>query len=78
MALENANKKITCSAIALGYFDRGIINQVPPEMKTHLLATIPLGRFGRVDELFSAVKFLIENEYITGQVISLNGGLLMA
>ena len=78
VALENANKGITCNCIALGYFDAGILYDIPEEMRENIRTSIPLKRFGQVKELYRTIKYLIEEEYITGQVISQNGGLFMA
>lgn len=77
MALELANKNITVNAIALGYFQYGLINDVPPEAQTQIKTRIPVARFGTADEVGSTVKFLLaeDSSYLTGQVIHLNGGL---
>ena len=76
MALELASKKITVNAIALGYFNMGLINDVPEEMQNDLKKKIPMGRFGESEDVGSAVKYLIspESGFYTGQVLHLNGG----
>jgi len=75
VAIENASKGITCNCIALGYFDVGMIYKIPAEVRETIRQTIPLQRFGNVDEIKRTVKWLIDTEYVTGQVINLNGGL---
>jgi 3-oxoacyl-[acyl-carrier protein] reductase len=76
-AIENASFGITCNCIALGYFDAGMGARLPQELRDEISQAIPMKRFGRVDELQRAIEFLIKTEYVTGQVISLNGGLYM-
>jgi acetoacetyl-CoA reductase len=53
-----------------------MIAAMPDEVRTAILAKIPMGRFGRPEEIAQAVAFLVSNgDYITGQVIEINGGL---
>lgn len=76
LALELASKKITVNAIALGYFNAGLIDSVPSEMQAEILKKIPAGRFGEAEDIGSAVKYLFSNEasFFSGQVLHLNGG----
>lgn len=78
MALELANKNITVNAIALGYFNYGLINDVPADAQDQIKNRIPVNRFGTADEIGSMVKFLLsqDSSYLTGQILHLNGGLL--
>ncbi len=78
VALENVNKGITCNCIALGYFDAGILYQIPDKVREDIRRSIPMQRFGKVRELHRTIQYLVEDEYITGQVISYNGGIYMA
>jgi NAD(P)-dependent dehydrogenase (short-subunit alcohol dehydrogenase family) len=77
IASEVANKDITVNAIALGYFDVGMIDTVPESIRSSILASIPKKRFGKVSELVALIDFLFHNDsgYLTGQVLHLNGGL---
>ena len=77
LALELASKGITVNALALGYFDRGLIDTVPLPVQEQIKARIPLGRFGTAAEILVALDFLTApgNGYMTGQVLHLNGGL---
>lgn len=72
-AKENKAHGITCNIVRLGYFDAGLIERVPPHVKDQIIKEA--GRLGRVDELASTVKLLIENPYINGAVIKVDGGL---
>ena len=76
VAREVARKGITVNALALGYFDIGMGERLPQSVKDKVVKQIPLGRFGRVDEVVAAVHFLAGEgaSYITGQVIHVNGG----
>ena len=75
-ALELANKNITVNALALGYFNTGLIDSVAIELQAEIIKKIPLGRFGDEQDVGAAVKFLLspESQFLTGQVIHLNGG----
>ena len=77
LAKEVANKNITVNAIALGYFNAGMINYVPDEMQTSLKASIPIGDLGDPLQLASLIDFLCSDQaaYLTGQTLNLNGGL---
>ena len=77
LALELAPSNVTVNAIALGYFNYGLINQVSPELQEKLKSNIPLKRFGDIIELYGALIFLLNDAgaYTTGQVLHINGGL---
>lgn len=77
MSLELANKNITVNTIALGYFDRGLINDVSPELQEEVKSKIPLKRFGQANEIGSLVNYILSDDakYTTGQVFHINGGL---
>jgi len=75
-ALELARKGITVNAIAPGFIETEMIAAMPDEVRAKILAKIPMGRFGRPEEIAQAVAFLVSSgDYITGQVISIDGGL---
>jgi NAD(P)-dependent dehydrogenase (short-subunit alcohol dehydrogenase family) len=79
VAMETANRRITVNALALGYFDKGIIAEVPEGVLDGIKERIPLKRLGRVPEVSALVRYLLspESEYMTGQMLHLNGGLWM-
>jgi 3-oxoacyl-[acyl-carrier protein] reductase len=78
-ARELAKQQITVNAIAPGVIDTEIIAAVPEELRKKYLEQIPLGRFGKVEDVVDAALFLCSPmaKYITGQVIHVNGGMLM-
>ena len=77
LALELAPKNVLVSAIALGYFDDGLIHAVPEDQQERIRERIPLRRFGNCEELGGMVQFLLSSagSYSSGQVYHLNGGL---
>jgi NAD(P)-dependent dehydrogenase (short-subunit alcohol dehydrogenase family) len=79
VALEAASKKVTVNALALGYFDKGIIAEVPPDILEVVKSRTPLKRLGNASEIFPLVSYLLspESAYMTGQVIHLNGGYFL-
>lgn len=80
VALENAKKGITCNAIAPGYVNTDLLANVPEEiMQKAILANIPTGRLGEVDEIARCVTFLAADDagWITGSTLSINGGQYM-
>jgi acetoacetyl-CoA reductase len=75
-ALEVARKGVTVNAIAPGFIETEMIAAMPEEVRTAILAKIPMGRFGRPEEIGQVVAFLVSSgDYITGQVIAIDGGL---
>ena len=77
MAKELATSGITVNALALGYFDTGMIADVPEDRLQQVLSGIPMGRLGSTDTVCSTLEWLLSDaaNYITGQVINLNGGM---
>jgi 3-oxoacyl-(acyl-carrier-protein) reductase len=75
-ALELASKGVTVNAIAPGFIATQMIAAMPDDVRARILEKIPMGRFGRPEEIAQLVAFLVtKGEYITGQVISIDGGL---
>ena len=77
-ARELASRGITCNAIAPGFITTDMTDVLPDSIKENILNTIPLKRFGATDEIASTAIFLAKNKYITGQVITVDGGMVMA
>ncbi len=77
-ALELAKYNVTCNALAPGFTETGMLAKVPEPVQATILARIPMGRFGRPEEIAKAVLFLAAHgDYITGQQINVNGGVYM-
>lgn len=74
---ETATSGITVNCLALGYFNVGMIDEVAPEMQAQIIQAIPQQQLGSVATILATIDWLISKEadYITGQTISLNGGL---
>ncbi len=78
LALEMAKYNITVNAIAPGFTETEMLAQVPENIRQHIIARVPMGRFGKPEEIARAVVFLAaEGDYITGQQINVNGGVYM-
>jgi 3-oxoacyl-[acyl-carrier protein] reductase len=77
LALELASRSITVNAVAPGFIDTDMTQSLPAKVREELFARIPLGRLGEAEEVAGLVSFLLSEEadYITGQVIHVNGGL---
>ena len=80
LAKEVASRQITVNAVAAGLINAGMSEQIPADLIPDLEARIPLGRWGTADEIAYAVGFLASNEasYITGQILTVDGGLVMS
>ncbi|MEJ2717048.1 MAG: SDR family oxidoreductase [Deltaproteobacteria bacterium] len=79
-ARELARKNVRVNAISPGPIDTEMLQRVPDEMRQKLLAGVPLGRAGTVDELSQLILFLASerSSYLTGQVINCDGGWFMS
>jgi len=79
LARELAGKGITVNAIAPGFIETEMMGTLPEKVRQRLLDQIPLKRFGRAEEVARAVVYLVssDGDYITGEELSINGGLLM-
>jgi 3-oxoacyl-[acyl-carrier protein] reductase len=79
LAQEMASRNITVNAIAPGYIDTDMTKVLPEDVRAKILASVPLGRMGKSEDIAAAVKFLASEDagYITGQVIAVNGGMYM-
>ncbi len=79
VARELASRNITVNAVAPGFIQTEMTESLSEKVKAEMLAQIPLGRFGTPAEVAQAVAFLASEAaaYLTGQVIHVNGGMLM-
>ncbi|GAX07783.1 3-oxoacyl-ACP reductase [Secundilactobacillus silagincola] len=77
VAKEASMRGIRCNAIAPGMIDTAMTAQLSDKVKAEILKQIPLKRLGSTQEVAQAAIFLAENDYITGQTITVDGGLTM-
>jgi len=78
-ARELASRGITVNAVAPGFVLTELTQDLPQNLQDEITARTPLGRFGTTEEIANAVAFLASDEaaYITGQVLAVDGGLVM-
>jgi len=79
VARELASRNITCNAVAPGFIDTAMTSGLADDLKQNAVKLIPLGRVGTPEDVAHAVAFFAseESSYITGQVLNVNGGMLM-
>ena len=79
MARELAGRHINVNAIAPGFIETDMTNELSEKVKEQAVAQIPLGRFGKAEEVAELAAFLAGNQsdYITGQVFHIDGGMVM-
>lgn len=78
-AREVASRGITVNAIAPGFIETDMTEVLPEKVKEASISQIPLGKFGKAEDVADAVAFLASDEaaYITGQVLHVDGGMVM-
>lgn len=77
LSKELISSGISVNALALGYFEVGMIDDVPEIVRQQVIDTIPAKELGKPETVFSTIEWLISDAagYVTGQTINLNGGL---
>jgi acetoacetyl-CoA reductase len=77
-ALELARSNVTVNAVCPGFIETEMYATIPEKVKEAILQRIPLGRVGTPQEVARAIRYLIvDGDYITGQTLSINGGIYM-
>ncbi|MDF5394179.1 SDR family oxidoreductase, partial [Vibrio parahaemolyticus] len=64
-------------AIAPGVIKTAMTDQIKPEAMERLIGMIPVGRLGLADEISSTIKYVLTNEFVTGRVFEVDGGMRM-
>ena len=79
LAREVASRQITVNAVAPGFIPTALTVDLPEDLKDWIIKFTPMGRMGKPEEIAYAVAFLASDEasYITGQVLSVDGGMMM-
>lgn len=79
IAAEVASRNITVNAVAPGFIDTAMTQELPQNVRDRILGMVPLGRMGTGRDIAYGVRFLASEEaaYITGHVLNINGGMLM-
>lgn len=79
MAREYASRNITVNSVAPGYIETEMTDSLDQKTQDQIKSEIPLGTFGRVEDVAGAVAFLAsdDGQYVTGQTINVNGGMYM-
>jgi 3-oxoacyl-[acyl-carrier protein] reductase len=79
LAREVATRNITVNAVAPGYIPTDLTDDMAEEFKEAIRAQIPMGRFGDKQDVANAVAFFASDEagYVTGQVLNVDGGMVM-
>ncbi len=77
VAREIAPRKITCNAIAPGFIETDMTSELSDKIREEMTKNIPLQHFGQVEDIANTAVFLAKSPYITGQVINVDGGLVM-
>ncbi|MBD3221177.1 SDR family oxidoreductase [bacterium] len=79
VARELGGRGVTCNAIAPGFIETDMTADLPEKVRTDMLKSIPLKRFGAVSDLLGAVRFMLSPDaaWITGQTLVVDGGMVM-
>ena len=77
VARELASRGITCNAIAPGFIETDMTDVLSDKVKELTVSQIPLKKLGQVEDIARTAIFLATNKYITGQVINVDGGMVM-
>jgi 3-oxoacyl-[acyl-carrier protein] reductase len=79
LAREYAGKGVTVNAVAPGFIESDMTGGLPAELRDAYLKQIPVGRFGRPEEVAAAIAYLASDDaaYVNGQTLTVDGGMVM-
>ncbi|AWN19601.1 3-oxoacyl-[acyl-carrier-protein] reductase [Streptococcus sobrinus] len=77
VAREVAGRNVRVNAIAPGFIESDMTDAIPEKAKQAMIAQVPMKRIGQAEEVAQVVAFLASQEYLTGQVIAIDGGMTM-
>ena len=77
LAQEVASRGVLVNAIAPGFIETDMTNALTPEQKTAILQKVPMQRLGKAEDIAEAALFLSLAQYVTGQVLTVDGGMVM-
>lgn len=77
LAKEFGSRNVTANCVAPGFIQTDMTDKLPEDVRDAYIKNIPLGRFGQVEDIANAVKYLASDEagYVTGSTIHVNGGM---
>jgi 3-oxoacyl-[acyl-carrier protein] reductase len=77
LAKEFGSRNVTANCVAPGFIQTDMTDKLPEDVRNAYIKNIPLGRFGQVEDIANAVKYLASDEagYVTGSTIHVNGGM---
>ncbi len=77
--MELAGKNVTANALALGYFEHGLIDHIPSHLQAEIKVRTPIKRFGKANEIGGIIKYLLSDDggFVTGQVFHVYGGIYL-
>jgi NAD(P)-dependent dehydrogenase (short-subunit alcohol dehydrogenase family) len=76
LAAENAKKNITINNLNLGYYNIGLISEVPEEYLNIVKSKIPSGKIGDPKNILNAIDFIVNSDYVNGASLDMNGSLI--
>jgi 3-oxoacyl-[acyl-carrier protein] reductase len=72
---ENVKYGVTCNTIQLGFFDGGMCHRVEESYQEKAKQKIGLKRWGNIEELYNTINYIVDNEYVSGTNLKIDGGL---
>lgn len=78
LALECGRRNVTVNALSPGFIETELTREVPEEVRQDFLRRTAVRRFATADEVAAATRLLVESDYMTGQVLSIDGGLAIS